>query len=279
MAPRRRIGITLGDVAGIGPEIVAKALRSGKLDKRFDYEVIGNPKTKHRKDAVTWVVNGALRCQRQELAALVTAPISKSLIHDAGYRFEGHTELLAYLTRTKKFAMMLVGGPLRVSLVTIHHPVRAVPGLLTGLRIAEVVALTHEACRQFGIKKPRIGVAALNPHAGEDGLLGEEEKRIIIPAVKGLARKFPGVSGPWPADALFHKHYQGQFDAVVAMYHDQGLVPLKMIAFESGVNLTLGLPFVRTSPDHGTATDIAGKGIANPDSMIAAINLAATLAA
>ena len=274
---RKRIGITLGDVAGIGPEIVTKALRSGKLDKRFDYEVIGNPRTKRRQDAVTWVIEGALRCQRKELAGLVTGPISKILIREAGYHFEGHTELLASLARTKNYAMMLVGGPLRVSLITIHTPIREVPSLLTAQRIADVVKLTHHACRRFGIARPRIGVAALNPHAGEDGLLGDEELKIITPAIKRLARTLPGVTGPWPADALFHKHFRGEFDAVVAMYHDQGLVPLKMIAFDSGVNLTLGLPFVRTSPDHGTAVDIVGKGIARPDSMIAAINLAATL--
>jgi 4-hydroxythreonine-4-phosphate dehydrogenase len=278
MAARPRIGITLGDVAGIGPEIVTKALASGKLDKRFDYEVIGDPHTKRRADAVSWVVAATTRCQRGELAALVTAPISKTLIRQAGYRFEGHTELLAFLTDTKQYAMMLVGGPLRVALVTIHQPLAKVPGLITARRITEVVTLTNGFCRCLGIKRPRIGVAALNPHAGEDGLLGGEEKRIIGPAVKALAQKFPGVRGPVPADTLFHKAYLGQFDAVVAMYHDQGLVPLKMIAFDTGVNLTLGLPFVRTSPDHGTAPDIAGKGVARPDSMIAAINMAAQLA-
>jgi 4-hydroxythreonine-4-phosphate dehydrogenase len=279
MSSRPRIAITLGDVAGIGPEIVTKALRSGKLDKRFEYEIIGNPRTKRRQDAVSWVVEAATRCQQGELAGMVTAPISKALIRQAGYRFEGHTELLAYLTRTEKYAMMLVGGPLRVALATIHQSLRSVPDRLTGQRIVEVINLTHAACRDFGLAKPRIGVAALNPHGGEDGLMGDEEERIIAPAIKTAARKLRGVTGPHPADTLFHKHYKGDFDAVVAMYHDQGLVPLKMIAFDTGVNLTLGLPIVRTSPDHGTAPDIAGKGIANPGSMIAAINLAAKLAA
>lgn len=276
---RPRIGITLGDVAGIGPEIVAKALASGKLDKRFRYEVIGNPLTKRRADAADWVVEGAKRCLAGELAALVTAPISKKLLRDAGYRFEGHTELLAHIARTKRFAMMLVGGPLRVALVTIHVPLAKVPRLLSTKKIIEVIELSHDMCRRFGIRHPRIGVAGLNPHAGESGLLGDEERRIIAPAVRRAARKKINVTGPWPADTLFHKAYHGEFDAVVAMYHDQGLVPLKMIAFDSGVNLTLGLPFVRTSPDHGTAFDIAGKNIARPDSMIAAINLAANLAA
>jgi 4-hydroxythreonine-4-phosphate dehydrogenase len=273
-----RIGITLGDVAGIGPEIVVKALASGRLNKRFDYEVIGDPHTERRADAVDWVVQGARRCLSGELTALVTAPVSKQLLHDAGYHFEGHTELLAHVARTKRFAMMLIGGPLRVALVTIHVPLAKVPRLLSNRRIVEVIELSHDVCRRFGIRRPKIGVAGLNPHAGEGGLLGGEERRIIAPAVRRAARKGINATGPWPADTLFHKAYHGEFDAVVAMYHDQGLAPLKMIAFDSGVNLTLGLPFVRTSPDHGTAFDIAGKGIANPDSMIAAINLAARLA-
>jgi 4-hydroxythreonine-4-phosphate dehydrogenase len=292
MASRLRIGITLGDVAGIGPEIVAKALASRKLDRRFDYEVIGDPHTKRRADAIKWVVQGARRCLAGELAALVTAPISKRLLRDAGYRFEGHTELLAHIAHVKRFAMMLVGGPpspktdsglrraspLRVALVTIHVPLSKVPRLLSTKRITEVIELSHDACKRFGIRRPKIGVAGLNPHAGESGLLGGEERRIITPAIRSAKRKGLNVTGPWPADTLFHKAYLGEFDAVVAMYHDQGLAPLKMIAFDSGVNLTLGLPFVRTSPDHGTAFDIAGKGIANPNSMIAAINLAARFA-
>jgi 4-hydroxythreonine-4-phosphate dehydrogenase len=276
---RRRIGITLGDVAGIGPEIVAKALASRKLDKRFDYEVIGNPKTKRRADAIDWIIQGAERCLAGELAGLVTAPISKQLLRDAGYPFEGHTELLAHVARTRRFAMMLVGGPLRVSLATIHVPLAKVPRMLSKRRIIEVIELSHDLCKRLAIRRPKIGVAGLNPHAGEGGLLGHEEQRIIAPAVRRAVRKGIRAVGPLPADTLFHKAYHGEFDAVVAMYHDQGLAPLKMIAFDTGVNLTLGLPFVRTSPDHGTAFDIAGKGIAKPDSMIAAINLAARLAA
>jgi 4-hydroxythreonine-4-phosphate dehydrogenase len=276
---RRRIGITLGDVAGIGPEIVAKALASRKLDKHFDYEIIGNALTRRRADAIDWIVQGAKRCLAGELAGLVTAPISKQLLRDAGYRFEGHTELLAHVARTKRFAMMLVGGPLRVALATIHVPLAKVPRLLSKRRITEVIELSHDICKRFGIRRPKIGVAGLNPHAGEGGLLGGEERRIIAPAIRQAVRKGMNATGPWPADTLFHKAYHGEFDAVVAMYHDQGLTPLKMIAFDTGVNLTLGLPFVRTSPDHGTAFDIAGKRIANPASMIAAINLAARLAA
>jgi 4-hydroxythreonine-4-phosphate dehydrogenase len=278
MPNRPRIGITLGDPAGIGPEVVAKALKSGRLDRRFDYEVIGNPRTKRRADAADWVVEGAKRCLKGELAALATAPITKELLHRAGYPFVGQTELLAHLSRTKRFAMMLAGGPLRVALVTIHAPLRDVPKLICTRKIVEVIELSDEICRRFGIRRPRIAVAGLNPHAGEGGLLGDEEQRVIAPAVKRAARRGIVVSGPHSADTLFYRAAHGQFDAVVAMYHDQGLAPLKLIAFDDGVNLTLGLPFVRTSPDHGTAPDIAGKGIARPNGMIAAINMAAKLA-
>ena len=278
MANRRRIGITLGDPAGIGPEVVAKALRSGKLDRRFDYEIIGNPRAKRRADAVDWVVEGAKRCLKGDLAALATAPITKELLREAGYPFVGQTELLAHLSRTKRFAMMLAGGPLRVALVTIHEPLRDVARLITTRKIVEVIELSDEICRRFGMRRPRIAVAGLNPHAGEGGLLGNEERQVIAPAVRRAARRGIAVSGPHSADTLFYRAAHGEFDAVVAMYHDQGLAPLKLIAFDNGVNLTLGLPFVRTSPDHGTAPDIAGKGIARPGGMIAAINMAAQLA-
>lgn len=289
---RRRIGITLGDPTGIGPEIVAKALASGRLDRRFDYEILGQPDCRQRHAAAEWIRIGARRCLTGELAALVTGPVTKELVAP----YPGQTELLADLAGVRKFAMMLVGTAeplcrppthrrtpastpagvvLRVALVTIHEPLRRVPQLITGHRIRDVIALTASFCRHLGIRHPRIGVAGLNPHAGEQGRLGDEERRIIAPAVR---RAGAGVTGPWPADTLFYKAYRGEFDAVVAMYHDQGLAPLKMVAFDNGVNLTLGLPFIRTSPDHGTAPDIAGKGVARPDSLIAAINLAAQLA-
>jgi 4-hydroxythreonine-4-phosphate dehydrogenase len=274
---RRRIGVTLGDPAGIGPEVVAKALKSGRLDRRFDYEIIGNSRTKRRADAADWIVEGAKRCLAGDLAALVTAPIAKELLHRAGYPFVGQTELLAHLSRTKRFAMMLAGGPLRVALVTTHAPLRDVAKLITAREIIEVVELSHEICLRFGIKRPRIAVAGLNPHAGEGGLLGDEERRIIAPAVKRVVKRGIRVSGPHSADTLFYRAAHGEFDVVVAMYHDQGLAPFKLIAFDNGVNLTLGLPFIRTSPDHGTAPDIAGKGIARPDGIIAAINMAAGL--
>jgi 4-hydroxythreonine-4-phosphate dehydrogenase len=279
MAARPVIGLTLGDPAGIGPEIVAKALASGKLSRRVRYEVIGDPHPAQRTAAVDWVVAGVRRCRRGAWAGLVTAPLSKTLLRQAGQEFPGQTELLAHLARRRRFAMMLVGGPLRVALVTTHAALRRVPGLITARRIIAVAELTHAFCRRLGMAAPRIGVAALNPHGGEAGLFGDEERRIIVPALRRLARRRPGISGPWPADTLFHRHYRGEFDAIVCQYHDQGLAPLKMIAFDTGVNLTLGLPFVRTSPDHGTALDIAGRNRARPDSMIAAINLAARLVA
>ena len=273
-----RIGITLGDPAGIGPEVVAKALKSGRLNRHFDYEVIGDPRAKRHADAADWVVKGAKRCLGGDLAALATAPITKDLLHRAGYPFTGQTELLAHLSHTRRFAMMLAGGPLRVALVTTHAPLRDVAKLITGRKIVEVIELSNQICRRFGIRRPRIAVAGLNPHAGEGGLLGDEERRIIGPAVKRAARSGIDVSGPYSADTLFYRAAHGEFDAVVAMYHDQWLAPFKLIAFDNGVNLTLGLPFIRTSPDHGTAPDIAGKGIARPDGMIAAINMAAQLA-
>lgn len=277
MPAQPRIGITLGDVRGIGPEIVAKALRSRKLRRGVRYEVIGNPKTRRPADAIEWLVHGATRCLRGELAALVTAPISKNLISQAGYEFVGQTELLAHISHTKKFAMLLAGGPLRVALVTTHLPLREVARAITPEKVLDVIQLTHQFCKRLRIRQPRIGVAALNPHAGEGGLFGGEEQTRIAPAIATANRQRIKATGPVPADTLFYKAYHGDFDAVVAMYHDQGLAPLKMIAFDSGVNTTLGLPFIRTSPDHGTAPDIAGQGIARPDSLIAAINLAADL--
>jgi len=268
MKIKPRIGITLGDPAGIGPEVITKALASGKLDHRFEYEIIGNARAP-RRDARKWIISGAKRCLAGELVALVTGPIIKEIVEP----WPGQTELLAHLAGTQKFAMLLAAGNLRVALVTTHQPVSKVAKLITRKKIIEVIELTREFCQKFGIHQPRIAVAGLNPHAGEGGLLGHEEKRIIAPAVKQAQ-----ALGPFPADTVFYRAHHGEFDAVVAMYHDQGLGPFKLIAFDTGVNVTLGLPFIRTSPDHGTAPDIAGKNIARPDGMIAAINLAAKLA-
>jgi 4-hydroxythreonine-4-phosphate dehydrogenase len=281
------IGITLGDVAGIGPEVVRKALDSGKLDPRFRYEVIGRPldvpparvSAEAGRAAAQWIEEGTRRCLAGELAALVTAPINKEGLHAAGYEFPGHTEMLASLTRTEKYAMMMVGGGLHVALVTTHMPLVRVSSALRKERIVEVIGLANDAMRLLGLPHPRIGVAGLNPHAGEHGAFGKEEIEVIAPAVEAARASGMTVTGPLAADALFVLARQNRFDAEVVMYHDQGLIPLKMWAFESGVNWTVGLPIIRTSPDHGTAYDIAGKGVADPSSMIAAINFAARLAA
>jgi len=284
--PRSLIGITLGDVAGIGPEVVRKALDSGKLDRHFEYEVIGKAlhlplgkvSAEAGRAAALWVEEGARRCLSGELAALITAPLNKEGFHAAGYDFPGHTEFLAKLTHTRKFAMMMVGGGLHVALVTTHLPLTKVSQALSRDKIVDVIELADQAMKQLGVAGPRIGVAGLNPHAGEAGAFGREEIEIIAPAVAAAAAKGINVTGPIAGDALFVLARAKKFDAEVVMYHDQGLIPVKMWAFESGVNWTLGLPMIRTSPDHGTAYDIAGKGIADPSSMIAAIQLAARLA-
>jgi 4-hydroxythreonine-4-phosphate dehydrogenase len=208
---------------------------------------------------------------------IVTAPISKEALKMAGLKWPGHTEMLADLTGTKDYAMMLIGGPLRVILVTIHTALRNVPDLITRRKIVRTIRLAKKACDMLGIRRPRIAVASLNPHAGEKGIFGDEEIRKIMPAVKEAVSGGIPVLGPYPPDTVFHKAYREDVDIIVCMYHDQGLIPLKMIAFEKGVNVTVGLPFIRTSPDHGTAYDIAWKGIADPSSMIEAMKLAAKL--
>ncbi len=213
----------------------------------------------------------------KKIDGIVTAPISKEALRTAGFKWPGHTEMLADLTNTKDYAMMLVGGPLRVILVTIHTALKNVPNLITRQKISKTIRLAKKACEMLEIKNPRIAVAGLNPHAGEAGIFGDEEIKRIIPAIKAAKREGIPVSGPHPPDTVFNKAYKGDVDIVVCMYHDQGLIPLKMIAFDKGVNVTIGLPFVRTSPEHGTAYDIAWKGIANPSSMIEAIKLAAKL--
>jgi len=227
--------------------------------------------------AVQCIKKGVALALEKKVDALVTAPISKEALHLAGFPWPGHTEMLGELTGTKEYAMMLVGGPLKVILVTIHTSLRSVPGLVTKKSVLRAVRLAKKASEMLGIDRPRIGVAGLNPHAGESGMLGTEEKEEIAPAVEAAAGEGIAAEGPYPPDTIFHKAYNGGVDIVVCMYHDQGLIPLKMIAFEKGVNVTVGLPIIRTSPDHGTAYDIAWKGIADPSSMIEAIRLAVRL--
>jgi 4-hydroxythreonine-4-phosphate dehydrogenase len=210
---------------------------------------------------------------------MVTCPISKVLMHQAGYRYDGHTQLIAHLMKTDDYVMMLAGKALRVALVTIHCALKDVPGILNEDLVYGTIKITARALREdFGLKKPRLAVAALNPHAGEAGMFGSEEKEIISPALVRAGKEGFKVTGPLPADTLFYKAAGGQFDAVVAMYHDQGLIPLKLLHFSDAVNVTLGLPIIRTSVDHGTAYDIAGTGEADPSSLKAAIRMAAEMA-
>ena len=233
--------------------------------------------------AVKWLKEGAQHALCKQIDAFVTAPVNKESIVRAGVGFVGQTELLSELAGTARTAMMLLGQDergrwLRVVLATTHVPLKMLVERVTAEKIKLAVELANTACRELGLPRARIGVCGLNPHAGEGGHMGTEEQTTIAPAVTEMRQKGLDVTGPMSADALFYYAYRGDYDVVVAMYHDQGLAPLKMVAFEQGVNWTLGLPFIRTSPDHGTAYDIAGQGKANPSSMLAAIRLAKLLA-
>jgi 4-hydroxythreonine-4-phosphate dehydrogenase len=329
MITKPLIAITMGDPAGVGPEIIAKVFDSGEVLDRCRPFVIGDagvmrkavadlglavavriissavradpaagrmdvlhldnvdlekhtwgrPNAASGKAVVDYITLAAGLARQGEVDAIVTAPINKELMNAAGFDYAGHTELLASLTDTTDYGMMFVGGGLRLILVTIHHAIKDVPALITKDRVLRMIRLAHRAVRDFGVDAPRIGVAALNPHASEGGLFGNEEWNEILPAVIEARGEGINASKPLPADTLFHKARNGQYDIVVAMYHDQGLGPLKMLAFGSSVNVTVGLPIVRTSVDHGTAYDIAGKGLADPTSLRAAILLAAEMAA
>jgi 4-hydroxythreonine-4-phosphate dehydrogenase len=228
---------------------------------------------------VSYILTAIDMALKKEVAGMVTGPISKTALNLAGYKYPGHTELLAEHTGATEVAMMLAGGKFRVVLATIHCALSDVPELLT---LDGLIRLFRLTCRSlehdFSISRPQLAVAALNPHASEGGLFGEEEKEIIIPAVLEARGQGLPVSGPFPADTLFWRHAQGEFDAVCAMYHDQGLIPLKLLHFMDSVNVTLGLPIIRTSVDHGTAYDLAGTGQAHPGSLKAAIFMAAEMA-
>jgi 4-hydroxythreonine-4-phosphate dehydrogenase len=300
---RPRIGITLGDCAGIGPEIVEFALKSGGVPDSTEYVILGRqpnckpgvPTPETARAAATALEEAVTLARRGELDGIVTGPVHKARMYEVGFRFPGQTEFFAERCGVKNFAMCLTGGKLTVALVTAHIPLRKVPRVLKRSEIMRVGLLLAEFLRSRGKHAPRVAVAGLNPHAGESGKLGLEEIEIIAPAIEDLnsslgsglrrgnaanADDSPRLFiGPVSPDTVFNRAVEGEFDAVLCMYHDQGLIPLKLHAFHSGVNMTLGLPFPRTSPDHGTAFEIAGKGIARPDSMIAAINLAVELAA
>lgn len=286
------IAVTLGDPAGIGPEIVRAALNSGRLDPRFSYRLLGNaegavpgqPTPATARAAIAALEESARLAVAGEIDAVVTGPIHKANSQAAGFAFPGQTEFFAARAGVENFAMLLTGGAITVALVTMHVALRDVPAMITGPEIERVGSLLADflALRLRPQKPSRIAVAGLNPHAGESGAMGREEIEVIAPAIDRLRERWNRravFSGPISPDTLFCRAAAGEFDGVLCMYHDQGLIPLKLHAFDQGVNVTLGLPFVRTSPDHGTAFEIAGKGLARPDSMLAALGLAAELVA
>lgn len=238
----------------------------------------GDPSAAGGRAMTGYIIKAVEAAMDGDVDAVVTCPINKALMNAAGYRFEGHTQLIAHLTGTEDYVMMLAGERLRVTLVTIHCALKEVPAMISPDNIYRTIVITYKALeRDFGIKKPRIAVAALNPHGGESGLFGSEEENIILPAIKTAAGDGFGVTGPYPADTLYYRAASGRFDAVVSMYHDQGLIPLKLLHFSDAVNITLGLPIIRTSVDHGTAYDIAGKGRADPSSLAAAVRTAVNM--
>ena len=300
------IGITLGDCAGIGPEIVDLALKPGRLPDSAEYKIVGKypdcslgrPTVETARAAVAALEEAVTLARRGELDAVVTGPIHKARMYAAGFKFPGQTEFFPERCGVKNFAMCLTGGKLTVALVTTHIPLSEVPSALKQSEIVRVGLLLVDFLRCLprrsstkagrSYESPRIAVAGLNPHAGESGKIGREEIEIIAPAVADLQSAIGNrcqsgsdqsavFDGPLSPDTVFHRAAEGEFDAVLCMYHDQALIPLKLHAFHGGVNDTLGLPFPRTSPDHGTAFAIAGKGLARPDSMIAAIKLAVDL--
>jgi 4-hydroxythreonine-4-phosphate dehydrogenase len=287
-----RIGITLGDPAGIGSEIVGKALAAAELKNRAEFRVIGEgddakpgrPTPRSAQAALAAMEEAARLANAREIDAIVTGPIHKARMAEIGFPFPGQTEFFANRSGTTDYAMLLTAGAVTVALVTTHIPLRCVPGALKTSEIVRVGKLLADFLVRRGITNPHIAVAGLNPHAGESGKIGREEIEIIEPAVRelnsSLVTRHSSLSfdGPISPDTLFHHLARGKWNAALCMYHDQGLIPLKLYGFDQGVNVTLGLPYPRTSPDHGTAFDIAGKNIARPDSMIAAIGLAIELA-
>lgn len=323
------LGLTMGDPAGIGPEVIAKAV-AGRALRNICYPIVigslpvmeqtikalqlkltafrvdghaplpqsnraiavldplDTPLKRFRPGVATaetgaasvaFIKKGVELAQIGCIDGIVTAPINKEAINMAGCHYPGHTELLADLTQANESGMMIVGGPLRIMFVTTHVAIKDLPTQLTKAKIEQSLRLAQVALTTlFDIKKPKIGVAALNPHAGEHGLFGNEETRVILPAVRVARARGILASDPLPADTLFGKAAKGHYDGIVAMYHDQGLIPLKLVAFGTCVNVTVGLPIIRTSVDHGTAFDIVGRGIADPGSLLEAVKLAARIA-
>lgn len=336
MSNLKKIAITIGDPAGIGPEITLKSIISKeivnicspiiigdksvveeliqslnlpvnlkndaiitiedlpllttksaggfKIAEFVDVSVIKNKDFKKNKPfalcgraSVAYIKKAVALAMDKHVDAIVTAPICKESLKMADYPWLGHTELLAELTDTKDYAMAFYSKELRLILVTIHESIKKVPELITKDKVLKTIIFAQQACKMMGIEDPKIAVAGLNPHAGESGIFGDEEIKEISPAIQEARTSGISALGPYPADSLFYRAYKGGFDIIVCMYHDQGLIPLKMTAFDKAVNITIGLPIIRTSPDHGTAFDISWKGIANPSSMIEAIKLAVRL--
>ena len=283
-----RIAITAGDPAGIGPEIAAKAAGDPRVreacepvlygppaGERFEPGVLSAAAGRAAYDAICRAVEDA---QAGTVQGVATAPVNKLAFARAGLEWKGHTDLLAHLTGSPQVAMMFWSEKLVVVLATVHIPLADVPRTLTRRVLDDVIDLTAASLPDFGFAAPRIAVAGLNPHAGEEGLMGQEDEQVLRPAIEAARQRGVGIDGPFPADTVFVRAVRGEFDAVIAGYHDQGLIPIKLLAFGSAVNVTIGLPIIRTSVDHGTAFDIAGKGVADPSSMIEAVLLAARLA-
>jgi 4-hydroxythreonine-4-phosphate dehydrogenase len=295
---RPLLAITLGDPAGIGPEIIVKALQQPQVYEQCRPLVIGDRRM--LAQAAVWVGASTLGIEAvQEPAqgaytpgvitlldlamagavdAIVTAPLNKEAMNLAGHHYAGHTELLAERTGAERVSMLLTGPKLRVVHVSTHVSLTEAIRRVTRQRVEEVIELAYTSCQALGIREPRIAVAGLNPHASEGGLFGDQEAREIIPAVANARARGRNVSDPLPPDTVFLRAVQGEFDIVVAMYHDQGHIPMKLLAFDSGVNVSIGLPIIRTSVDHGTAFDIAGTGKAREESMLAAIEVAVQMA-
>jgi 4-hydroxythreonine-4-phosphate dehydrogenase len=328
MAAPRPLVLSMGEPAGVGPEIIAKAWSvlsadgapfavigdpgllkaqgvpvveigqvadaAGRFARALPVlshpvpapVLVGQPDPANAAVVADWIERGVDLVLSGEASGLVTAPIAKAPLYAAGFRFPGHTEFIAELTADAPFAgtrgpvMMLTARDLRACLVTIHVALDQVPELVTGERVIRTARVVHESLkRDFGIQRPRLALAALNPHAGEGGALGLQEIEVLRPAVEALRAEGITITDPLPADTMFHDEARATYDAAICLYHDQALIPVKTLDFWGGVNATLGLPVIRTSPDHGTGFDIAGKGVARPDSLIAAIRLATEMAA
>ena len=283
-----RIGITVGDPSGIGPEIARKTADDARVREVCEPVLYGPPhgtrfapgvlSAEAGRAAYDAIVRAVKDAQERRVAAIATAPINKLAFARAGLPWKGHTDLLGHLTGSSRVAMMFWSEPLKVVLATVHVPLSEVPAALTREVMDGTIDLTSRELPRFGIVRPRLAVAGLNPHAGEEGLLGEEERTVIGPAVQAARGRGIQIEGPLPGDTVFVRATKGEFDAVIACYHDQGLIPVKLLAFGHSVNVTLGLPIIRTSVDHGTAFDIAGQDKADPTSLIEATLLAGRIA-